>query len=174
MSRWLPAPGLSLGLMLMWLLLNQSIAPGHWLLGAVLGLIAPLLTRRLRPHGHARILRPLALWRLLWRSAIEIVRSAFNVSRIILLRPPEGVNSQFIRIPLALRNPHGLALLSCLVNATPGTVWVEILPGTHTLLLHVLDLHDEAWWVNTIRTQYEQPIIEIFETGAHNPEGERT
>ena len=97
-------------------------------------------------------------------SGIEIVRSCFNVSQIILLRRTDRVNSQFIRVPLDLRSPHGLALLSCLINMTPGTVWVEILPDSGDLLLHVFDLHDEQWWVDTIKTHYEQPIIEIFET----------
>lgn len=166
MSRWLPAPLLSLALMLMWLMLNQSLALAHWLLGALLGVVAPLLARPLQPHGHAPIRRPLALLRLLWLSLIEIVRSCFNVSWIILFRRAEGVNSQFIRVPLDLRSPQGLALLSCLINSTPGTVWVEIIPESHELLLHVFDLHDAAWWVNTIKTRYEQPIIEVFEGDA--------
>ncbi|MCK2125681.1 Na+/H+ antiporter subunit E [Thauera aromatica] len=164
MRRWLPSPLLSLALLAMWLLLNQSAEPAHWLLGAVLGIVAPLLSRPLQPHGHARIRRPLALARLLWMAAIEIVRSCFNVTQIILLRRSADVNSQFIRVPLDLKSPHGLALLSCLINSTPGTVWVEILPERYELLLHVFDLHDEAWWVETIKTRYEQPIIEVFET----------
>lgn len=164
MRRWLPSPLLSLTLLLMWLLLNQSAAPAHWLFGAVLGIVAPLLARPLQPHGHARLRRPLALFRLLWMAAIEIVRSCFNVTQIILLRRSADVNSQFIRVPLDLKSPHGLALLSCLINSTPGTVWVEILPERYELLLHVFDLHDEAWWVETIKTRYEQPIIEVFET----------
>ena len=162
MKRWLPSPLLSISLLLMWLLLNQSVEPGHRLLGSTLGIIAPLLARPLQPHGHARLSRPSALFRLLFLSAIEIIRSCFNVSLIILMRRSEQVNSQFIRVPLDLRSPHGLALLSCLINSTPGTVWVDILPGNHELLLHVFDLHDEQWWIETIKTRYEQPIIEVF------------
>lgn len=174
MKRWLPSPLLSASLLVMWLLLNQSVAPGHWLLGAVLGIVAPLLARPLQPHGHARIHSARALFRLLWFSAIEIVRSCFNVSQIVLLRRSADVNSQFIRVPLDLRSPHGLALLSCLINSTPGTVWVEIIPDSHELLLHVFDLHDEAWWVDTIKTRYEQPIIEVFEGPGPDATGERT
>lgn len=174
MRRWLPSPLLSLSLLLMWLLLNQSVTPGHLLLGGALGIVAPLLARPLQPHGHARIHQPLALLRLLWFSAIEILRSCFNVTQIILLRRSANVNSQFIRVPLALRSPHGLALLSCLINSTPGTVWVDLLPDSHELLLHVFDLHDEQWWIETIKTRYEQPIIDVFEGPARKPEGERT
>lgn len=173
MRRWLPSPLLSISLLLMWLLINQSIEPGHWLLGGALAIIAPLLARPLQPHGHARLGRPLALFRLLWLSAIEIIRSCFNVSQIILLRRSDRVNSQFIRVPLDLRSPHGLALLSCLINSTPGTVWVEFRSDSHELLLHIFDLHDEQWWIKTIKTRYEQPIIEVFETHDRKPEGDQ-
>ncbi|MYZ53299.1 Na+/H+ antiporter subunit E [Malikia spinosa] len=166
MRRWLPSPWLSVCLLLTWLLLNQSLEPAHWLLGGILAILAPLLARPLQPHGHARIRRPLALLRLLGLSAIEILRSCVNVTQIILLRRSADVNSRFIRIPLDLRSPHGLALLSCLINITPGTVWVDLLPERHELLLHVFDLHDEAWWVDTIKTRYERPIMEVFEAAA--------
>lgn len=163
MKRWLPAPLTSAALLLTWLLLNQSVAPVHLLLGAMLAVAVPLLTRPLQPLGDPRPKKLRVLFRLLWMSLVEIVRSAFNVSRIILFANPKGVNSQFIRVPLDLRNPYGLALLSLLINTTPGTVWVEILPGTHDLALHVFDLHDERWWIDTIKTRYEKPLIEIFD-----------
>ncbi|HRP76175.1 MAG TPA: Na+/H+ antiporter subunit E [Rhodocyclaceae bacterium] len=174
MRAWVPSPLLSVSLLLVWLLLNQTVAPAHLLFGALLGFVAPLLARPLLPHGHARIRRPMALLKLLWLSGIEIVRSCFNVSQIILLRRSADVNSQFIHVPLDLRSPHGLALLSCLINSTPGTVWVEITPDNHELLLHVFDLHDEQWWVDTIKTRYERPIIEVFETPDPQAIGERT
>lgn len=163
MKRWLPAPLTSAALLLTWLLLNQSVEPVHLLLGALLALVVPLLTRPLQPLGDPRPRRLRVLFRLLSMALVEIIRSAFNVSRIILFANPQGVNSQFIRIPLDLRNPYGLALLSLLINTTPGTVWVEIIPGTHDLALHVFDLHDEQWWIDTIKTRYEKPLIEIFD-----------
>lgn len=45
---------------------------------------------------------------------------------------------------------------------TPGTVWVEILPDRHELVLHVFDLHDGQWWIDAIKNRYEKPIIDIF------------
>ncbi len=173
MRRWFPAPLVTISLVLMWLLLNQSLDAAHWLMGGVLGVVAPLLSRPLQPHGAAVLGRPLALFRLLFLSGIEIVRSCFNVGQLILFRRSERVNSQFIRVPLDLRSPHGLALLSCLINTTPGTVWVEIVPDKYELSLHVFDLHDEEWWVDTIKTRYEQPIIEVFEGARQASEGGR-
>lgn len=165
MRRWLPLPLMSLVLLAIWLLLNQTLAPAHLLLGGLLAIVVPLWARRLLPMAPVRIYKPLVLGRLLSMALVEIIRSCLNVSRIILFTRPEGINSQFIRIPLDLKNPYGLALLSCLINSTPGTVWAELLPGSNDLALHVFDLHDEAWWVETIKTRYEQPLIEIFEQG---------
>jgi multicomponent K+:H+ antiporter subunit E len=164
MKRWLPSPFVSGILLLLWLLLHQSMDPSTLLLGAILAISVPLLTRSFfHPIGFPRMTKPVLLFRLLTMAGIEIVRSCFNVSRIILFARAEGLNSQFIRIPLDLKNPYGLALLSCLINMTPGTVWVEILSEKYELVLHVFDLHDEQWWIDTIKAHYEKPLIGIFE-----------
>lgn len=163
MNHWLPSPFTSVALLLTWLMLNQSIEPAQLLLGALLAVTVPILMRPLQPLAAPRLKKPSALLRLLGMSFVEIVRSCFNVSRIILFVKPHDVQSQFIRVPLDLRNPYGLAVLSCLINTTPGTVWVEILPDSHELALHVFDLHDEQWWIDTIKTRYEQPLIDVFE-----------
>lgn len=163
MKRWLPHPFVSLALCALWLLLNQALDAGSILLGALLGIALPLMLRRLQPLGYPRLHAPLTLLRLLGMASVEIVRSCFSVCRIILFADYAAVNSEFIKIPLTIRDPYGLAVLSCLINMTPGTVWVEILPERYELSLHVFDLHDEQWWIDTIQTRYERPLIDIFE-----------
>ena len=161
MKRWFPTPLISIALLLLWLMLNQTIAPAHLLLGAIIGIAVPLLIAPLRPTP-VRVSRPLTVVRLTIYSLIEILRSCFNVCTLILFRK-DRLNTQFIRIPLDLRDPHGLAVLACIINSTPGTVWVEIIPGSRDLALHVFDLHDADWWVDMIKTKLERPLIEIFE-----------
>jgi multicomponent K+:H+ antiporter subunit E len=169
MKRWLPHPVVSLLLCVLWLLLNQTLYAGHILLGILLGIAAPILTRHLNPLGYPRMRAPLVVVRLLVFASIEVVRSCINVSRVILLSDYTGLKAQFIRVPLTMRDEYGLAALSCLINITPGTVWTELDPNSHELILHVFDLHDAAWWIETITTRYEQPLIEIFEKkGTHH------
>lgn len=163
MTRWLPFPIVSLALCALWLLLNQALDPANLLFGAALGIAVPLLSRRLQPLGYPRLRAPLTFARLIAMATVEIVRSCFNVCYVIVFKDFATVNSQFVRIPLTMRDPYGLAMLSCLINMTPGTVWVEIFPDRHELALHVFDLHDAAWWVDTIKTRYENPLIAIFE-----------
>ena len=164
MTRWIPFPFVSLALCALWLMLNQALDPANLLFGALLGIAVPLLARRLQPFGYPRMRAPLTFVRLIGMAAWEIARSCYNVGRIILFASYPEIRSEFIRVPLTLRDPYGLAMLSCLINMTPGTVWVELLPERHELALHVFDLHDAPWWVGMIQTRYEQPLIEIFET----------
>lgn len=163
MSRLFPFPLMTVTLTLFWLILNESVSPGNILLGAAIGIVLPIIARPMVPEGYPRIRNPWKFFRLMSFAGVEIVRSCLNVSWVILTAKKEGLNSQFITVPLDMRNPYGLMLLSCLINSTPGTVWVEILPGRDELALHVFDLHDAQWWVDTIKTRYEQPLIEIFE-----------
>ena len=164
MKHLLPHPIVSLGLCVLWLLLNQSLSAAHLVFGVLLGIAVPWLSRRLLPLGYPRMRAPLTILRLLVMATVEIVRSCFNVSRIILSGNKRQVNAQFILIPLTIRDPYGLAMLSCLITMTPGTVWVEILPERYELSMHVFDLHDAGWWVDTIKNRYEAPLITIFES----------
>src|SRR3546814_11639671 len=68
----------------------------------------------------------------------------------------------FVKIPLTLRDPHGLAALACIVTYTPGTVWAGLSEHDDALTLHVLDLTDEAHWIRLIVQRYERPLKEIL------------
>jgi multicomponent K+:H+ antiporter subunit E len=161
MSRLLPYPLLSLGLFLMWLLLNLSLAPAHLVLGAILGVAGSWAMTALEPEK-PRIRRPGAALRLAGLVLADIVRSNVAVARIILSRRMRR-HSGFLAIRLELRDRHGLATLACIVTATPGTLWVDYDPVKGVLLLHILDLVDEGAWIRLIKTRYESLLLEIFE-----------
>jgi multicomponent K+:H+ antiporter subunit E len=92
------------------------------------------------------------------------VRSNFAVARIVLAGlGGRKVHSGFVKIPLTLTDPHGLAVLAVIVTSTPGTVWVDHDAATSTLTVHVLDLVDESAWVAWIKDTYERLLLEIFE-----------
>ena len=162
MSWLLPYPLLSAALLVLWLLLNQSMSPGHLMLGSVLAVLASWAMAALRPEK-PRIRRPGAALRLLGMVVIDILRSNLAVGRIILRSREPGVNAGFMTIPLDLRDRHGLAVLSIIITSTPGTIWVNYDAAKGTLLLHVLDLVDETVWIRTIKDRYERRLMEIFE-----------
>jgi multicomponent K+:H+ antiporter subunit E len=162
MRRLLPSPLLSLFLFGMWLMLNQSLAPGQLLLGAALALGVPALTAGTRPL-RPRIRRPWLLLRLAAVVLVDVLASCVRVSAIILGGAERREHSGFMDIPLDLHDPHGLAVLAAIVNSTPGTVWAELSEDRRLLTLHVLDLRDEQAWIDTIKTRYEKPLMAIFQ-----------
>lgn len=169
MKRWLPFPLLWAVLTGLWLLLNQSLWLGDLLLGALLAFGACRLYRRLeQPRAGARggvgdaWRRSAAALRLLAEVGVDIVRSNLAVARIVL-QPQLPKIAGFLEIPLQLRDPAGLALLACIITATPGTAWARYEPARGVLTMHILDLIDEAAMIAIIKGRYERRLQEIFE-----------
>lgn len=162
MKRLLPSPLLSLSLLLLWLVLNLSVSAGNLLLGAFLAVAAPLLMAPLRPLP-VRIRRPGTIVRLIARVGIDVVLSNLQVARSVLRAGRTPPRSRFVRIPLDLRDAHGLAALSMITTVVPGTVWSELALDRSVLLLHVFDLDEEAPFVQHFKDTYERPLREIFE-----------
>jgi len=155
-------PLLEMLLLFMWLLVNQSLALADWLLGLVFVLLICRLVRVLRPQT-SRPRRFGVMFLLCWHVFWDIVRSNIAVGRIILGTIRQQPKVGFLKIPLDLRDPHGLAALSIIITATPGTVFALHDPNDNVMTLHVLDLQDEAAWLHTIKQRYERPLMEIFE-----------
>jgi multicomponent K+:H+ antiporter subunit E len=162
MSWLLPYPLLSAALLALWLLLNQSVSAGHLVLGSLLAVTSSWAMAALRPEK-PRIRRPGSALRLAGVVLVDILRSNIAVGRIIVGSREPGKNAGFLAIPLDLRNRYGLAVLAIIITSTPGTIWVNYDAATGTLLLHILDLIDEATWVRTIKDRYERRLLEIFE-----------
>jgi len=162
MKRWLPSPWLSAGLLAMWLLLNQTLAPAHLLLGAAVAIAVPLLTGPLRPVG-APLRHPLVLVRLIATVGWDVVRSSIDVGLGVLQAERQPPRGRFVLVPLVLRNPHALASLAMITAVVPGTVWAELAIDRSALLLHVFDLVDEAAFIAHYKNRYERPLQEIFE-----------
>jgi multicomponent K+:H+ antiporter subunit E len=160
MTRLVPFPTVSAGLLVLWLLLN-GLSAGHILLGGAVALIGGWAFAALEPPK-MRLRRPLAVLRLTAFVFADIVRSNVAVARIILGLEPRRWTSGFVDVPLELRNPYGLATLACIITSTPGTLWVNFNEASGTLTIHVLDLVDETEWVRTIKGRYERLLLEIF------------
>ncbi|CAN7269613.1 Na+/H+ antiporter subunit E [Acidovorax sp. LjRoot118] len=162
-KRILPAPLLSLALLALWLLLNRSVSAGHIVLGGVLALAIPLLTAGLRPLP-VRIRAPGAALRLALTVMADTVQSNIAVSRLLLSPGRRRHPSGFVQIPLELRDANALAVLAVIVSIAPGTAWAELSVDRSMLMLHVLEVDDEAAFIAQIKRRYEHPLMEIFES----------
>ena len=162
MKGLLPHPLLSIALLSMWLLLNDSVDLSHVLLGLLMGVAGGALYARLeRSRGRLRRVLAPAL-SLVGAVVVDIIRSNIAVLRIVLrLRLRKRV-AGFLAIPLALRDARGLVILAGIVTATPGTAWAHYDAAANVLTLHVLDLFDEEAAVREFKERYERPLMEIF------------
>ncbi|MBK3745732.1 Na+/H+ antiporter subunit E [Paraburkholderia aspalathi] len=159
--RWLfPYPLLFSALLVFWLLLN-GITPGQWVLGAVVAMFASLAMKALTPQV-PRVRSPSSIIKLFWRVGIDILQSNIAVTRILLSRDDPNRHAGFVAIPLELEDRKGLAVLACIITATPGTAWVDYHSSSGELLIHVLDLQDSQAWRDSIKQRYEQLLLEIF------------
>jgi multicomponent K+:H+ antiporter subunit E len=162
-KRCIPSPPLSLALFVVWLLLNQSLHLATLLLAAVLAVVVPLITKSLRPAS-VRMRRPLVALALMGIVVRDMLRSALLVGRELLTRRNADIHSDFIEVPLELRDANGLAVLAMILCLTPGTAWGELSLDRSTLLLHVFELKNEQGMIAMIKNRYEKPLMEIFES----------
>jgi multicomponent K+:H+ antiporter subunit E len=161
LRRFLPYPLLTVGLALTWLLLNAPVTPGRAARALLVGLSVPAVMRALQPHA-VPLRAPGTLARLAVVVLYDMVRSNIDVARIILgLRRGER-RTGFVTIPLDLREPFGITVLSIILTGTPGTLWVQYDSQTGCLLLHVLDYTGGDEWVRRVKDRYERPLMEVF------------
>jgi multicomponent K+:H+ antiporter subunit E len=93
---------------------------------------------------------------------LDIIRSNFAVSVVILRGRAKGRRSSFIDPQLELSDPTALAILAVIVTSTPGSAWLEYDSRRSSVLIHVLDLVDEDDWRDLIKNRYEKLLLEIF------------
>jgi multicomponent K+:H+ antiporter subunit E len=154
---------LFLALLALWLVLNESLAPAQVLLGAALALGGAAVYSRLQLPANRVRNRPGAALRLLGLVVADIVRSNLAVARIVLGLDRGQRSAGFLALPLELRHPGGLAVIACIITATPGTSWVRYDSAANVVTIHVLDLVDADHWIRLFKQRYERPLMEIFQ-----------
>lgn len=160
MKRLLPHPILAGFLLLLWLVLQQSAGLGHILLGGIIAIAVSLAANAVIPE-RVIIRRPLKFIQLMVVAGLDIIRSNLAVMSV-LFHPRPNPTAGFIQMDLTLKNPFALAILACILTATPGSAWLEYDSARSTVLIHVFDLVDEKEWIETVKRRYETLLLEIF------------
>lgn len=160
MRRLLPRPTRSLAILVLWLLLNDSLHPGHVVLGACIGWALPLVTARFWPDT-VGMKRP---WRALAFAALvvhDIIIANLRVARAVI-GPISRLRPGFAHVPVDLTSDIGITVLAQTITLTPGTISADLSPDRRTLIVHYLDDADPAAVVAGIKERYERPLLEIF------------
>lgn len=159
-SSFFPHPVLSVMLWLAWLLLNNTVAMGHVVLGAILAILIPWFTSRFWPEkvclGDMGV-----FFRFAGVVAYDIVIANVAVARLIL-SPNDLLKPDFMEIPLDIEHPLGISVLASTISLTPGTVSSDLSEDKKTLLVHALHVENKEEEIARIKERYEKPLMEVF------------
>ncbi|KAA0873944.1 Na+/H+ antiporter subunit E [Nitrincola tapanii] len=158
--RFLPMPYHSILLFVTWLLLNNTLAPGHLVLGAFLALGIPLLTSGLSKPQPA-LHKPFKTMRYAMMVLGDIVTANIEVA-IQVVGPLKNLNPAFVAVPLDIEGELPITLLASTVSLTPGTVSAEVSACHKVLYVHALTHTSEDEIIRKIKERYEAPLMEIF------------
>jgi len=161
LKRLFPHPWLTVELAILWLLLANDASPGNLLLGALLAVVISFLIGEGLWLSPVRFGRPWLLLRLLWHVVVDIVVANVQVA-LLVLGPTRRLRPAFVHVPLDSTHEIPLTALVSIVSLTPGTLSAELSDDRTRLLVHVLDLDDEAALIALIKQRYEVPLMEIF------------
>lgn len=159
--RLLPHPGLSVFLVLFWLVLANTWTLNSLLMALLVGLLVPLLTAPWWPNG-TRMARP---WLLVPYAVLvvwDVIVANFQVARVILFLPKDRIRSAFVAVPVELTQPEAITLLAGTITMTPGTLTADWSEDGRTLLIHALHAPDPEAVRTEIKTRYEARLKRIF------------
>ncbi|PKP64574.1 MAG: Na+/H+ antiporter subunit E [Alphaproteobacteria bacterium HGW-Alphaproteobacteria-7] len=160
MSRLLPHPGLSVLLVVMWMVMVGDLTFGTLFLGLVLGFAIPLFTAPWWPgRPKVRYLSALGYCGLVvW----DIIIANFEVAAIILFKPNRDLRPAWLAIPLELTSPEAITVFAGTISLTPGTVSSDISACGKYLLVHALHAPDPASEIAKVKARYEARLMRIF------------
>lgn len=161
LDAWQHRKGLLLLLLAAWLMMNNTLAIGHLILGFILAsVIAAYAPRFDQPPLRIRRLPTLLAYGalLLW----DIVRANLTVARQIL-GPLHTLRPTFLEIPLNATHPLVVSLFASTITLTPGTVSCELSADGRVLRVHALHSADPAADIVALKARYEVRLMAIFE-----------
>lgn len=161
LERWIPHPFLSSVMVLLWLSLNNSVAPGHIVLAILMAWALPIYTAHFWPD-RPRIGAPITLLVFLLVFIWDVIVANLQVAYLVVFYSPSQIKSCWISVPLDLRKPEAITTLAGTISLTPGTISSDLSADGRTLLVHCLHAEDPEGEVQKIKVRYEQRLKAIF------------
>lgn len=161
LKRLFPHPGLTALLIAVWLLMLKSVSVGGVVVAVLLGTVIPIFTAPFWP-GRPQLYFGWPIVEYLLVVIGDIVLANFHVARIILFRRNRDLRSHWLVVPLELRSAEAITMLAGTISLTPGTVSADVSANGRFLLVHALDVADDAAEVARIKQRYEARLQRIF------------
>jgi multicomponent K+:H+ antiporter subunit E len=162
LRKILPHPGLTLLLVIVWLMLNNTLSPGAAVFGLILGIVIPIVTAAYWPN-RPMLKHPIKIIEYILIVLWDIVVANVIVAKTILFKRNADMRPTWVTIPLDLRSPEAITVLAGTVTLTPGTVSSDLSACGRALLVHCLDAADTDAVRDEIKHRYERRLKEIFE-----------
>ncbi|MCW2390451.1 multicomponent K+:H+ antiporter subunit E [Sphingobium sp. B1D7B] len=161
LTKLFPHPGLTVMLLIVWILIQNSLTAGGFLLGLLLATVIPVFTAPFWPD-RPRLRFGWAMLGYLGIVLYDIVVANFHVAKLILFRRNRDLNSRWMTIPLDLRSAEAITVLAGTISLTPGTVSADVSADGRYLLVHTLDTGNVAHEIAHIKARYEARLQRIF------------
>lgn len=160
MTRLLPHPGLTVLLVILWVVMVGDVSFGALFLGIVFGIAVPIFTASWWPgRPRVRFLPALGYAAIvLW----DILVANIEVAAIILFKPTRDLKPAWLTIPLELTSPEAITVFAGTISLTPGTVSADVSACGKYLLVHALHAPDSASEVAKVKARYEARLKGIF------------
>ncbi|WP_439547049.1 Na+/H+ antiporter subunit E [Sandarakinorhabdus sp.] len=160
MRRLIPHPGLSVLLVVFWLLMANRFSVGVLLVGIVIGLVLPIFTAPFWPsRPRVNFVAGFAYLVLVVR---DILVANFEIAAIILFRRNRDLRPAWLVIPMDLATPEAITVFAGTISLTPGTVSTDVSACGRYLLVHALDTADPAAEIARIKARYEARLKKVF------------
>ncbi|MEM7732588.1 MAG: Na+/H+ antiporter subunit E [Pseudomonadota bacterium] len=156
-----PHPLLTILLTIVWCLLVNRPSLGAVAFGLVLGIIIPIMTSAFWPE-RPPITRPWRLFSYFGLVVWDIMVANVQVAMIVLFKPNDKMQPNWIKVPLDLRTPEAITVLASTITLTPGTLSADLSDDGQSLLVHALDAPDPDAVRDDIKKRYESRLMEIF------------
>lgn len=156
----IPHPILSVTLLITWLLLNNTIAAGHILLGGILAILIPWFTSSFWPEKVCAK-NPVVFFKFAGVVLYDIVVANMTVAKQVL-SPNDSLKPMFFELPLDIKHPLGISTLASTISLTPGTVSCDLSEDRTYLIIHGLSIDDVQATIDEIKQRYEKPLMEVF------------
>lgn len=162
LRRLYPHPYLSLFLVLTWFLLVNQWKIGSLVMAVFLATVIPLVTAPYWPtrpklNSLTALLSYVLL--VLW----DVILANITVAKIVLFMPQDKIRTNWVRVPIDLKSPEAIAMLSGTITMTPGTVTADMSACGRVLLIHSLHAPDPDAIRDDIKSRYETRLKRIFE-----------
>ncbi|GMG87081.1 Na+/H+ antiporter subunit E [Biformimicrobium ophioploci] len=143
-----------------WSALTGSASLMNFLVGFIIGYAALQVSnfQSAREKYFRRVPKTISLSVFFLR---ELVLSSLRVAQEVL-SPKMLSTPRIMRVPLEIRDPNQILVLTSLISLTPGTLVLDVTPENDAMIVHTMFVEDPEAFRREIREGFEYRVREAM------------